>query len=61
MMTREQMVLAAAPYDTRTADAMRRACGVFARRQWTPFTVIDGDEYDRYASRLKSAYETDRE
>lgn len=57
-MTRKELVLAAAPYDTRTADAMRRACGVFARRQW-PSLTISGDEYDKYQQRLRDIYNCD--
>lgn len=56
-MTNSEFVLAAAPYDTKIADAMRQACGVFARRQW-PSRVIDGNEYDEYMERLRATYDT---
>lgn len=57
MMTRGELLIAAAPYDTRIADAMRVACGVPAREQRAPFTDISGDEYDEYRERLRKAYE----
>lgn len=57
MITENQVILIAAPYDNRVADAFRRACGVFSRRQWPPFTQIDGDEYDSYKTRLAEAYD----
>ena len=57
MITQNHVILVAAPHDTRVADAFRRACGVFSRRQWPPFTLVDGDEYDRYRERLRKAYD----
>ena len=55
-MTSQEMVRIAEPYNSRVSDALRRACGVPMRKEWTPYTLIREEDLQDYQERLRRTY-----
>ena len=55
-MTPQEMVRIAEPYTNRVSDALRRACGVPMRSEWTPYTLIREEDLQNYQERLRRTY-----
>ena len=55
-MTPQEMVRIAEPYTNRVSDALRSACGVPMRSEWTPYTLIREEDLQNYQERLRRTY-----
>ena len=55
-MTPQDIVRIAEPYTNRVSDALRSACGVPMRSEWTPYTLIREEDLQDYQRRLREAY-----